>query len=278
MVGHAVDHALEGHRVPRACRFLMVSWLTAGRRSSANLREVEPVSQRLHGEPGIGGDDLLFPRLRVGVQDDPGDGINLDIGVVIPDGVDDALGELFVAVADEEALQRGRAHRFVAVLPEARRAPQRGDLAEVMGEGGGDDGGDEELVSAQIVLCRIEGGFQHVIRVVVQRDLLEDLQEGFVLTEFRILAVIGLARYTDHRGNFAAVIEDAEKLSEGVQRANLADQRPMGSDEGVVVLDPPLAIQRGDFSEGRWGHVVGASGLCGRKVHRVKTLSEEPSR
>ena len=177
----------------RACRFLRVSWLTAGRRSSANLREVEPVFQRLHGEPGIGGNDLVFPRLGVGVQDDPGDGIDFDVGMVIPDGVDNALGELFVAMADEEALQRGRAHRFVAVFPEARRAPQRGDLAEVMGEGSGDDGGDEELVPPEIVLGGIEGRFEHVIRVVVQRDRLEDLQQGFVFTEFRILVVIGLA-------------------------------------------------------------------------------------
>ena len=50
----------------------------------------------------------------------------------------------------------------------------------------------------------------------------------------------------------------------------------MGSDEGIVVLDPPLGIQRGDLSEGSWGHVVGASDLCGRKVHRVEILSEEP--
>ena len=45
----------------------------------------------------------------------------------------------------------------------------------------------------EVVLGGVEGRLEHVIRVVVQRDGLEDLQEGFVLTEFRILPIIGLA-------------------------------------------------------------------------------------
>ena len=152
IVGHAVDHALEGDRVPPGLPVFEGELVDRGQEKLSESREVEPVPQRLHGETGIGGDDLAFPRLRVGVQNDPGDGIYLDVGVVVPDGVDDTLGELFVAVAHEEALERGRAHGFVAVFPEARCAPQQGDLAEVMGKGGGDAGGDEELVSAQIAL------------------------------------------------------------------------------------------------------------------------------
>lgn len=77
-----------------------------------------------------------------------------------------------------------------------------------MAEGGGDDGGEKEVVLlSQLFPGNVEGGLQNVVGVVVEGDASENLEEMLMPLQVPVLAIRHLARPADHRGGVAAFIE-----------------------------------------------------------------------
>ena len=180
----------------------------------------------------------------------------LGTGVVEADGGNDGLREDFVSMGRQHLLQLDLSNVFVGVFPAGGRPPQRIDFPYVVAKGGGDDGGEQEIVPLPQFLTRnVEGGLQDVVGVVVEGDALEDFEEVLMLPQVPVLAIRHFARPADHRGGVAALIEQPEQLIEDLHRGDLSEEGPVGSDEGLVVFYPPFGVQRGrlieDAGEGR---------------------------
>ena len=172
----------------------------------------------------------------------------------------------------------------MGAFPGGGRPPQRSCFPYVVAKGGGDDGGEQEIVPLpQFLLRNVEGSLQDVVRVVVEGNALEDFEEVLMLPQIPILAIRHFPRPADHRGGVAALIEEPEQLIEDLHRGDLSEEGPVGSDEGLVVFYPPCGVQRGrlieDAGEGRLGSLSGADCLCRfseGNIQRVSAFSEKP--
>ncbi len=155
-----------------------------------------------------------------------------------------------------------------------------------MAEGGGDDGGEKEVVPLpQFFIGNVEGSLQDVVGVVVEGDAPKNLEEMLMPFQVPVLAIRHFAPPADHRGGVAALIEHPEQLIEDLHRGDLSEEGPVRGDEGFVVFYSPLGVQQGRFSEdageGRLGSPSGADRLCcfsEGKIQRVSALSEKAFR
>ena len=102
----------------------------------------------------------------------------------------DGLSEDFVSMGRQHLFQLDLSNVLVGMFPAGGRTPQRFDLPYVVSEGGGDDGGEKEVVPLpQFLLCNVEGGLQDVVRVVVEGDVLENLEEMLMPLQVPVLAI-----------------------------------------------------------------------------------------
>ena len=196
------------------------------------------------------------------------------------------LSENLVSMGRQHLFQLDLSNVFVGMFPAGGRPPQRFDLPYVVAEGGGDDGGEKEVVPLpQFFLGNVEGSLQNVVGVVVEGDASENLEEMLMPLQVPVLAIRHFARPADHRGGVAALIEQPEQLIEDLHRGDLSEEGPVRGDEGFVVFYSPLGVQRGrlseDAGEGRLDNLAWPDRLCcfsEGKIQRVSAFSEEAFR